>query len=305
MIVERVSYHGWENSYHLSSGEVEMIVTADVGPRVIHFGPARGENMLHVFPDDLGQAGGDTFRFYGGHRLWHAPEDDPRTYDPDNNPVQLVQTDTDVTFTAPVEPNARIEKSLQVAIAADGIVTLTHRLTNRNLWPVELAAWSLTMMRAGGVGVMPLIPRQRKSSDTLLPNTPLILWPYTSLADPRLQFGPAHVLLHQNTENTNPHKLGTYNPEAWMGYVLDDTLFIKRVDGSNVSKGAVYPDHGCNLEMYTDHNLLETETLGPLTRLAPGETTTHVERWSLHRDVPAPQSESDYTEQILPRVAFG
>jgi hypothetical protein len=31
--------------------------------------------------------------------------------------------------------------------------------------------------------------------------------------------------------------------------------------------------------------MLELETLGPLTKLAPGEWLTHIERWTLHSGV--------------------
>ena len=37
--------------------------------------------------------------------------------------------------------------------------------------------------------------------------------------------------------------------------------------------------------MFTNHEALELETMGPLTKLAPGATLEHVERWSLHRNV--------------------
>ena len=35
-MVERFSYRGWNNAYKLSNGSVELIVTADVGPRILN-----------------------------------------------------------------------------------------------------------------------------------------------------------------------------------------------------------------------------------------------------------------------------
>jgi hypothetical protein len=35
---ERFSYRGWNNAYKLSNGVVELIVTADVGPRIVFYG---------------------------------------------------------------------------------------------------------------------------------------------------------------------------------------------------------------------------------------------------------------------------
>ena len=46
-----------------------------------------------------------------------------------------------------------------------------------------------------------------------------------------------------------------------------------------------YPDFGCSFETFTNNEFLEIETLGPLTRVAPKGSVTHVERWSLHRGI--------------------
>jgi hypothetical protein len=47
----------------------------------------------------------------------------------------------------------------------------------------------------------------------------------------------------------------------------------------------IYPDFGCSFETFTNHEVLELETLGPLTRVAPGETVELVEDWGLYRYV--------------------
>jgi hypothetical protein len=46
-----------------------------------------------------------------------------------------------------------------------------------------------------------------------------------------------------------------------------------------------YPDFGCSFETFTNADFLEIETLGPLTKVAPGAGVTHVERWSLHKGI--------------------
>ncbi len=59
-----------------------------------------------------------------------------------------------------------------------------------------------------------------------------------------------------------------------------------------------YPDFGCSFETFTNAEILELETLGPLTRLRPGETVTHTEHWNLHRGVAV----SEWTDAELDRV---
>ena len=44
--VEKIEYKGWHNCYRVSNGEVELVVTGDVGPRIIRFGFVGGQNLL-------------------------------------------------------------------------------------------------------------------------------------------------------------------------------------------------------------------------------------------------------------------
>ncbi len=106
--VTRIAYKGWPNCYQVSNGLVELIVTTDVGPRLIRFGfPI--ENELAEFPADLGRMGGSEFRMYGGHRLWHAPESQERTYYPDNSPVTLEPGTDGVRVNQPTEATTGIQ----------------------------------------------------------------------------------------------------------------------------------------------------------------------------------------------------
>ena len=70
-MVERIAYGGWDECYRLSNGIVEVVATAQVGPRLIRFGFVGGANEFAEFADQLGKVGGDEWRIYGGHRLWH------------------------------------------------------------------------------------------------------------------------------------------------------------------------------------------------------------------------------------------
>ncbi|MGL4554687.1 MAG: hypothetical protein ACRC33_26270, partial [Gemmataceae bacterium] len=65
-------------------------------------------------------------------------------------------------------------------------------------------------------------------------------------------------------------------------------------------EGAAYPDRGCNVETFTDADMLEMETLSPLVTLAPGEAVTHAEAWSLHRLEEAVRTEQDAARLVTP-----
>src|SRR5579872_1311055 len=84
--MEIVPYGGWNRCARIVSGEVELIVTLEVGPRVIRCGFTGGPNEFVEHKDELGLTGG-PYRSYGGHRLWVAPEVAAITLQPDNSAV--------------------------------------------------------------------------------------------------------------------------------------------------------------------------------------------------------------------------
>src|ERR1700761_1468287 len=90
--VEKVEYKGWANCYKISNGEVELIVTGDVGPRIIRFAFVGGENIFKEYPEQMGKTGEAAFQLRGGDRVWKAPEDPIATWAPDNVPVTIEVT---------------------------------------------------------------------------------------------------------------------------------------------------------------------------------------------------------------------
>ena len=83
-----VPYAGWARNLRIANADVEMIVTLDVGPRVIRYAAPGGPNLFGETADQLGKSGEPHWMPRGGHRLWTAPEDKTRTYAPDNRAVE-------------------------------------------------------------------------------------------------------------------------------------------------------------------------------------------------------------------------
>lgn len=277
-MIERTPHLGWPNCIRIRTDLLEVVVTTDVGPRIIHCSRPGKPNVLKVFEGDVGQTGGATWRPYGGHRLWHAPEVHPRTYAPDNEPVAAEIVGETLRIHQPVEASTGIEKRLTVTASPDGSLTLLHLLRNHNVWPVELAPWSLTMMAQTGTAIIPLPEYAPHSNDALLPVGTLTAWSYTRLGDPRWWWGSRSVQLRQDPAATSAQKLGLQVPAGWAAYALDEQLFVKYVD---YDPGAVYPDGGVNFETFTNADILELESLGPLTVLAPGAAVQHRETWRM------------------------
>jgi hypothetical protein len=301
MTLTRVTYAGWPNCFRLSDGHFEVVAVADVGPRIIRCGLVGGPNLFAELPDQLGRTGGDEWRLYGGHRLWHAPEAHPRTYLPDNAPVEAVPLEGEggagLRLVQPLEAATGLQKSIELRLEPGGL-RVTHALRNCGLWAVEFAPWALSAMAPGGVAILPLPPRG-PHPEFLLPTSTLTLWPYTDLSDARWTWGRRYVLLRADPAAATPQKLGALVPDGWVAYALGGALFVKRF---SPAPSAIYPDLGSAVELYTDARMLELETLGPVARLEPGATVTHVERWSILADVPQPASEPDVEAWVRPRV---
>jgi hypothetical protein len=312
MVIETIAYAGWNHCVRLSDGRVEAIVTTEVGPRIIRFGAVGGPNLLHEVPAQRGLVGGGEWRAYGGHRLWHAPEAKPRTYAPDNGPVQCELRVDGVRLSLASEPVAGIEKQMELRIDAErGGLVVTHRLTNRNPWAVELAPWAITIMAPGGVAIMPQEPYAphpdiRDECDSALepgsylPVRSYALWSYTRLSDPRWSFLDRFILTRQDPSMRTPLKYGVSNRQGWCGYVRNGEMLLKRFPWQ---ENARYPDNGCNAEIFTDGEMLELETLGPLTPLLPGQTVEHRETWFYCKDVPISKDGAELETALLPLLA--
>ena len=286
--VERTEFKAWKNCWRVANQTVELIVTADVGPRVIYFGfTGGGRNLFKNFESQMGRSGEAEWMIRGGSRIWIGPENRIASYAPDNKPVEIKVQDGGLIATAPVEEPVRMQK--QMAIHLDGArVEIVNRVKNSGLLPVEFAVWVLTVMAPGGVAVTGFPPRGTHPED-LAPSNPLIMWPFTDLSDPRWKFLRKYLVLRQDPANTSPQKLGHFNPDTWGAYFLDGDLFVKRAKADPARR---YPDFGASFETFTNAEILELETLGPLCLVAPGEWVEQTEQWELRR-TPAPASWTD------------
>jgi hypothetical protein len=257
-----------------------------------------GKNVFKNYAAQIGRTGEAEWQIRGGHRLWFAPEDPVATYFPDNAPVEARPMDGGVRLTPPPETPNALQKELDVVLdPRRPRVRLVHRLKNIGASALTLAPWALSVMAPGGTAIIGL-PARGKHPRDLLPNQSLVLWPYTDLGDPRLRFGTRAILLSQKKDR-GPTKLGLLNVEGWAAYAVHGCLFVKRFA---CQAGATYPDMGASTELFTNRDMLEVESLGPLTTLGPGQAVEHVEDWHLFTGLPAIRTEADVETHVRPRI---
>jgi hypothetical protein len=268
--MEVVNFLG-QDCFSLENKTLKLLVSQSIGPRMLSLKFNGGENLLAELPDFmLDCPGTGKFHAYGGHRLWHAPEDPSRTYLPDDFPVEVTAVENGCRLTQDVESKTGLQKSMEIHLVGNAPqVVVTHYLSNHGMWPVTCAPWAITQLKAGGVAVLPQV-----YEDTgVLPNRSLVLWPYTNMAEPNVQWGRHYIILNANV--SSPFKVGFPNPRGWLAYWLNGTLFVKR---AKYEAQSAYFDFGSSSECYCNDRFIELETLAPITTIDPGATVRVMKR---------------------------
>lgn len=285
---------GWKQVLVLANNEVELLITLDVGPRIISYRHQGGLNVFKTFDDQLGTSGEADWQIRGGHRLWMAPET-TLSYFPDNQPVSFTLMDENhVCLRTPAEAESGIEKEIEIILdKKTSSVTLNHSISATKDMSSGIAPWGLTVLKAGGKAIIPMPPRNLHPNDlpaternagrdldlNLLPNRKMSLWAYTNLTDPRFNWCADRLEISQDA-NMPSTKLGFLHQLQSAHYEVDGYRFSKTID---YHQDATYPDGNCNLEIFTDGEMLELESLAPLVTLNKGDRIVHTENWSLKR----------------------
>jgi hypothetical protein len=298
MAAKYSSFAGWEKNLKLFNDSVEVIITLEVGPRIISYRPLEGRSVFKLVDEEAGKSNEEGWKIRGGHRLWIAPEDfgkkDGLTYAPDNSQVEhAIDDEFTVRVSHLIEDPANIHREMVITLERTGSkVTVEHRITNKTGAALEIAPWAVSVMAPGGYTVIPQPPPGTHPQD-YVPNRAIIAWPFTDLTDERLRIGRRLMWLHHQADRP-PIKFGLRHTEGWAAYVLDDHLFMKSVP---FIAGETYPDLGSNFEAFTNSELLELETCGPLKRISSGQTIVHRESWVVFSKVRVPDLQEE--EEIL------
>jgi len=282
--LENVNFLQWKNCLKLSNELVELIVSTGLGPRIISFRSLGGKNVFGVFEDGIAHPdpAKQTWKSFGGHRLWMAPEIFPRTYYPDYDPVDHHFDGKTLFLKCVTEKGVGLQKEIEITMEPDSSrVTVLHRVYNRNRFAVEFAPWALSVMACGGRAIIPqepYVPHGKEPGETFDPARPLVLWPFTNMSDPRFCWGEKYVTLREDETLPAKQKIGVTNKVGWIAYALNGELFVIR---QPYEPGANYPDYGCNAEFFTRGGMLEMESLGPLRKIEPDDCAELTEHWEI------------------------
>lgn len=280
------SYKDYGRVLEIANGKIRTLVTLDLGPRIIFFGFADGQNIMCDNRELLGGRTDDSYESLfgagkkwenlGGHRIWAAPEEWPLTYTPDDLPVSYEKTESGAVFTCEASKNAGFEKTLQISMdSAEAQMKVDMTLKNISDNSRECGIWALSVSATGGTLVLPM-----NNDDTvLLPNRVISVWPYTDIKDNRYTLSDKYAVI-KNTSQEKPMKLGFDLKRGNSYYFVAGDVFRKEFATFHGDKP--YFDNGCSFETYNCDKFIEIETLGPAETVAPGEKIKHTEVWSLY-----------------------
>lgn len=255
---------------------LRLEIALDAGPRVVWLSLPGGRNVFAETPE-IGwpTVHGRPYRLLGGHRLWSSPECALDEQVPDDEPVAVRALPDGVELEGGTATHDGLTRRIELRPAAGGPrVHVTHVLENRGGQTIRAAAWALTQLAPGGVAVLPL---PRDGGGAQLPNRNVVLWPYSSVADPRFELADGEIRVAA-TDDAGFFKVGCLNAAGEVRYELDGVVFHKRF---KPEPDADHVDLGCNAEVYVRAEFLELETLSPLRDVPAGASLVHVEEWEL------------------------
>ena len=287
----------------IENGILRIVVSISYGPRILSLSFVGEENIFWhdseltrkttavEITDAYGP--GSCFYEYGGHRLWIAPPRMPQTYYPDNEPVTYAIRPEGVLFTPPPQRRNGLQTSLELVLSPEAPnLMVIHSVENVGKEKSHLALWPITMLRPGGVVIL---PQNNEETAADLPDRVLTLWPGSNIRDSRLTLGNRYIFIrHAVLPDEHPLILGTNNTAGWLAYAIGGTVLMKSyVHNPNIS----YPNHNCSCRVYTGDNFVQLESISPMYGLDPGQATRHVENFTLYHSDAWPQNAEESTIQ--------
>ncbi len=219
-MIQEIPYAGWKRNLRIQGPTTELVVTLDVGPRIIRYAFPGEKNVFVEMPEQLGGVGEGDWKIRGGHRLWTAPEG-AHSYAPDNAPVEYKKiSDKAVEVAEPANKQYGFQKTIRIELLADETAKVTHLLTNATDKALDISPWVLSVMAPGRRGLDP----------AALPNREMVLWPFTDLSDGRYAFSENFLRVTYQPE-MKATKLGLKLPTGWVAYqngenVLRQAFFL-------------------------------------------------------------------------------
>ena len=300
---EHVDFMGWSNSWRIANGSCEMIVVPAIS-HVMKFALVGGSNVLWSAPDVNGsmvQEPGVKWHNFGGDKVWPTEESRwrqimkrrwPPSYEFDGGAGVAEPIPRGIRLTTPEDPNFGAVCVREFVMDPVRPLVVIHQwFEKRRDPPVPMMFWTITQVRHADANLLPL---GEKAGDGLAYR------PLGALTNVSCSVTGSWLALVNNDTVTQKAGVGSRKTldNGWVAalYRNDRVLFVQ---SHVLERGGVYPDQGCQAEVFTSDRefglYTELELLSPVTLLAPGQHLRHDVVWQLvplHPEelVPVPQA---------------
>lgn len=278
--IQKIEFGGAQ-ALELKTGALHLIATTAFGPRIAHFSRPGGENLL--LWDAKGDLGRGEWKLRGGHRAWvgrPGADESEETYAPDNAPVEVQASPDGFTLTSVKDPATQTRRGFTVRVEGDDRLAIENFLINDSDMLYSGFLWALTCSKPaadtryhiplgdGGPWDTCTMVHFRKWSthgqghfedDQFVMGKELLTVTPKGRETKRMMRAPRGIFAMENKGR--------------------DALFAKR---AAVVRHAPHP-LACNLACYIgpDNFMVEMESMGPETPLAPFERIAWGETWVL------------------------
>ena len=247
-VKEIESFKEYGRCVSISNGVIEALVTVDLGPRIISFGYVGGINFMSsdrsAYTPKQEKAYTD---FFGEGRCWENFGGHRIWLSPESDPETYLPDDRKVDYTV-TESGALFTPLPDTEVGIVKTMELKMDPDDANMQVIMKVTNIADKPQEFAIWALSVCDKDgtlivpMNTNDTgLLSNRIISVWPYTDMSDDRIYWGNRYVTLRQGK----------------------------------------YPDGGCSFETYTNDVMLEFETLGELKTVNTGETSEHIELWSL------------------------
>ena len=276
---EKTVFDGLEG-YAITSGNWELIVISECGPRIAFLGEKGGENLLYW--DEKGVIRGE-YHLMGGHRVWISrpmADESEDTYLSDNATCNVVIDGQAITVTSPAHPVHRLERGMRIEALDEGVFRVTNFVKNCGGLIYSGGVWSPTCIVPDGRVLRIPLGEDDTTWDIVKVVIPRVFAGNTiRLDDPQVTFeGNDMVVRPQGMvcKRCMAAPKGTIE----MTWPEKGITFTKTVPYQRFGN---YPLDGCNLAVFVgqDNWMAEMESFAPEQPIIPGEKVEHTETWRL------------------------
>lgn len=291
--IKQINLKYYGKCVSINNGTVKVIVSVDVGPKIIFWGYTNGENMLYIpydileYDEPISQKiPPDIFFKRYGHEIMLAYEKSKPVFLSSGTTIYSILQEG-VAFSCS-SPKLGLSANLEIIIQDNSnSIMIVHSIENTNEKTQNFSICSSTFVTQDGTLLVP----QNIEDLGNAPNRVLSLWKKSNINDSRLCVANEYLKFNNiSTDKLSVLKLGINNRRAWSTYTKDGNTFLMHYLHN---KKAKYLNFDSSFIIDSKKELLSLKILSPIYNVQKNEVAKMAEYWSLF---PTKVSFNDHNE---------